>query len=152
MSLGFKRSRFKEVMAILLTVVCFTGLGTREALGGPWQTTWDCSDALYHCQAADLVPDLAQRMDTVEIYVPEGQVLSYHYKDSRKKTYDISKTEILVLYLESGTPVQVASAVVPQGGEANGEFIAPKSQYYYLSMECRYASDCDGRGYLRTSK
>lgn len=153
MSFGFQGQWLNKIIAILLSAVCFTGMGTREALASPYQTYWDCSDNLYDCQAADLVPELAQLAHTVRLYIPEGKVMSYHYKDLRTKNrYDSSYTEILVSYDDRGQQRQVASVNVPIGGEAGGELIAPRSDYYYLTIQCYYGGDCDGSGYLRTSK
>ncbi|KPV60704.1 hypothetical protein QJ48_03985 [Paenibacillus sp. A3] len=146
----------KKLVAILLSAVCFTGLGTREALAWPYQTYWDCSDAIYHCQAADLVPDLAQYAHTVDLKVPEGKVISYHYKDTRaEEDFDHSYTEIILSYLnDKGQEEQLASFKVYRGHEGGGELIAPKSDSYKLTMQCYHRAwdECRGSGYLRTLK
>ncbi|KPV58903.1 hypothetical protein QJ48_14025 [Paenibacillus sp. A3] len=156
MSFSFQGQGLKKVFAILLSAVCFTGLGTREALAWPYQTYWDCSDNLYDCQAADLVPGLAQYAHTVHLKVPEGKVISYHYKDDgTEEPFEHSYTEIILSYLnDKGQVEQVASFNVRRGDEAGGELIAPKSNSYYLTMQCyqRGWEECSGSGYLRTLK
>ncbi|WP_163855861.1 hypothetical protein [Paenibacillus elgii] len=159
MSCGFQGQRLKKVFAILLCAVCFTGLGTREALAYPLDTRWDCSDKLYYCQAADLVPGLSFYQNTTTLYVPEGTLISYHYKDTRaEKPFDDSYTKISLSYHDDkGQDKYVAyHEVRRRGGEAGGEVIAaPKSNGYYLTIECwswNEGNECSGSGYVRTLK
>lgn len=158
MSFNFQGQGLKKVFAILLSAVCFTGLGTREALAYPLETYWDCSDKLYYCQAADLIPGLSTYQNTITLYVPEGTVISYHYKDDRpEKPLDDSFTKISLSYFYDKFQVEhVAYHEVRRGGEAGGEVIAaPKSNGYYLTIQCwswNEGNECSGSGYLRTLK
>lgn len=69
----------------------------------PYETFWDCCDKLYDYQAADLVPGLSTYQNTVHLNVPERNVISYHYKDTRtEKPFDYSYTEILLSHDDGG--------------------------------------------------